>query len=125
MSAGDFCTKDFVVKIFSYVLTISGSLIGGYYLFCALFLADSGPQQAAGAAVALAFVVLPYCFARAIEKLSDDKIGDDIAAIANYYRAIEQKETQERIAQLRQNQAVSNTQPFPKWYTDAAKGRGG
>ncbi len=31
------------------------------------------PQQAAGAAVAVAFVALPYCFARAIEGIRHEK----------------------------------------------------
>lgn len=62
------------MRITGYVLTILGTVIGGFTFFNALLVADSAPQQAAGAAMAIAWAVLPYCFARAIEKISEVSI---------------------------------------------------
>jgi hypothetical protein len=54
---------------FFHVLTIVGTVIGGFLLVGALT-ADSAPKQAAEAAIAVAFGVLPYCFARACTELA-------------------------------------------------------
>lgn len=66
------------MKTFAYVLVIVGSIIGGFTLLNAIALADSAPQQAAGAAMALAWGVLPYCFARAIEKLGQSTFAETL-----------------------------------------------
>lgn len=50
-----------------WVLTLIGSLIGGYEFFSGIANATSAPQQAAQSAMAVAWVVLPYCAARAWE----------------------------------------------------------
>lgn len=70
------------MKTLGYVLTIIGTLIGGFFLLNALMLADSAPQQAAGAAIAIAFGVLPYCFARAVERVGEPSI---IEALDRYF----------------------------------------
>ncbi len=51
-----------------WVLTIIGSLIGTLLLFSS-FLAEGAPQQAALAAMAVGFAVLPYCIARSFNEL--------------------------------------------------------
>lgn len=60
------------IKIISYLLAVAGTLIGGFTLFNTVMFADSAPQQSAGATMALAWAVVPYCFARAIEKLTNE-----------------------------------------------------
>jgi len=57
---------------FFWVITMLGCLAGGLGLVFALFL-DSAPQQAAAAAISIGFAVVPYCFARAIEKTRTTK----------------------------------------------------
>ena len=57
---------------FFMVLTIIGSLLGGVELLNVMVLAKSAPQQAAGAAQAVAFAVVPYCLARAIQEIKRD-----------------------------------------------------
>jgi hypothetical protein len=54
------------------VWKVSGtlSLFGGIRLIEGLIVADSAPQQAAAAAMAVAFAVIPYCAARAIQELA-------------------------------------------------------
>lgn len=59
------------MKTISYVLTILGAIFGGFQLFSVMIFAESAPQQAAGAAMAVAWAVLPYCFARSVEKIGD------------------------------------------------------
>ena len=58
-------------------LTIIGVAAGTLTLLSAFAESTSAPQQAAGAAVAVAFVALPYCFARAIEGIRHEKERDD------------------------------------------------
>ncbi len=53
-----------------YIFTILGGIVGSILLFDAFTSADSAPQQAAGAAMAAACVVIPYCVARSFEYLS-------------------------------------------------------
>lgn len=57
------------MKIFSYVLVILGTIIGGFTFFDTMISADTIPQQQAGVIIAIAWAVLPYCFARAVEKI--------------------------------------------------------
>lgn len=49
-----------------HILTVLGAVIGGFQLLNVEAVAASAPQQAAGAALAVAWTVIPYCFARAI-----------------------------------------------------------
>lgn len=53
----------------AYLLSLVGAIAGGIFLVIALRAATSAPQEAAGAAIALAFTVIPYCFARACQEL--------------------------------------------------------
>ena len=54
-------------------ITIIGSVLGILTLLATLKGADSAPQQAAGAAIAVAFTVIPYCLARAISEIKSSK----------------------------------------------------
>jgi len=56
--------------MFCWVLTIIGAVLGGEVLFATFASAKGAPQEAAGAALAVALVVLPYCFARACSEFS-------------------------------------------------------
>lgn len=49
-------------------ITLIGSIIGALFLIYSMFFAESAPQQAAGAGIAAASAVIPYCFARAFAK---------------------------------------------------------
>jgi sugar phosphate permease len=52
-----------------WVLTILGSLIGGLIFFLGFTSAKGAPQEAAAAAAGIAFGVLPYVCARAVDEL--------------------------------------------------------
>jgi hypothetical protein len=60
------------MKLYSWIGAIVGVVAGSGMLFNTLTSStvDSAPKQAAGAAIAVALVVIPYCFARAVEALS-------------------------------------------------------
>jgi hypothetical protein len=54
-----------------WALAALGSLIGGIVFFATAIAPNaSAPQEAAGAALAIGFAVLPYVFARAADELS-------------------------------------------------------
>jgi ABC-type phosphate transport system permease subunit len=53
-----------------WALAAVGSLVGGIVFFDALVSSNGAPQQAAGAALAIGFGVLPYVFARAADELN-------------------------------------------------------
>lgn len=57
------------MKVFSWVLVMVGALIGSLFLMSGLLFSSGAPQEAAAAAMACAFVVIPYCFARAISEI--------------------------------------------------------
>ncbi|TDR46758.1 hypothetical protein DFR29_103294 [Tahibacter aquaticus] len=57
------------VERFGWYLTIAGALYGSVMLISTWVLAESAPQQAAGAGLAAAAVVVPYCLARALQQL--------------------------------------------------------
>jgi hypothetical protein len=52
-----------------WMLTLLGCVVGGFFLFSS-FVEKGAPQQAAAAAIAVGFAVIPYCFARAVSELS-------------------------------------------------------
>lgn len=54
---------------FFYVLTALGAVIGFFLMLAAVF-ASSAPAQAAAAAIGVGCAVIPYVFARAVEKIS-------------------------------------------------------
>jgi sugar phosphate permease len=53
-----------------WILTIIGSLIGGLIVLVGVLGATGSPQEAAAAAMGLAFAVIPYCIARAVSEMS-------------------------------------------------------
>jgi sugar phosphate permease len=63
-------------KIF-WILTILGSALGALTALVGVMTAKGAPQEAAAAAVGLAFAVIPYCLARAVGELSAIKPKDD------------------------------------------------
>lgn len=48
---------------------ISGSVIGGLYLFVGIFLSGGAAQQAAAGAIGCGLAVVPYCIARAVTEI--------------------------------------------------------
>ena len=61
------------------ILTFLGGLFGAFLLFMAFTSASGAPQQAAGAAMALACVVIPYCIAAMLQRselLEQSKVED-------------------------------------------------
>jgi len=52
-----------------WVVTIIMSLIGGLIGFSGMQAATSAPQEAAAAAMGLAWAVIPYCIAKAFTEL--------------------------------------------------------
>ena len=71
------------MKIISKVFhgfTIIGALVAFVSFILTLTASNGAPQEAAGAAMSLCFVIIPYCFARAvdgiigIDKLMEKKI---------------------------------------------------
>jgi hypothetical protein len=57
------------MKRVSWIITLIGSAIGFFVLIITLFGSNGAPQEAAGAAIAVAFSVIPYCFARALSEM--------------------------------------------------------
>lgn len=57
-------------KSICHIFTIGGAIIAAYTLYYTMQTASSAIQEASGAAYAIAFVVIPYCFARAVEQLA-------------------------------------------------------
>lgn len=55
------------VEKFLWVIAIIGAGIGIVELSITEFTATSAPQQAAGAALSVAWTVIPYCLARAVQ----------------------------------------------------------
>lgn len=52
-----------------WLATLVGSVLGLCVLIVTMLFSDSAPQQAAGAALAVACVAIPYVFSRACENL--------------------------------------------------------
>jgi hypothetical protein len=52
-----------------WVVVAIASVLGGLTLFLTVGDANGAPQEAAGAAIAVALAVIPYCFARALSEL--------------------------------------------------------
>lgn len=66
---------------FVFFLPMIGAIIGAFIVMLTLAASGSAPQEAAGYAMACAFAVVPYVFARAIQSLNDDsptKLTDKI-----------------------------------------------
>lgn len=59
------------MRIFAWLMVIIGSVVGGFVFITGFLTANGAPQQAAAASAGVAFVVIPYCAARAISMLWD------------------------------------------------------
>lgn len=57
--------------VFLWSLVIISAVVAGLVFVGTVVGADSAPKQAAGAAIALCCVVIPYCFARACSEVAD------------------------------------------------------
>jgi hypothetical protein len=57
------------MKRIFWIITLFGSGLGVLMLLATLFFSDGAPQEAAGAAISVAFAVIPYCLARAISEM--------------------------------------------------------
>ncbi len=57
------------MKKLLWVLTIIGSVIGGLIVCAGVLGASGAPQEAAAAAMGVAFAVIPYCLARAVSEI--------------------------------------------------------
>lgn len=58
---------------FLWGVTAVFSVLGGISAFLGILFAQSAPQQAAAAAIALCFCVIPYCLARAVAEITKAK----------------------------------------------------
>lgn len=57
------------VRNLFYLFVLAGAIIGGLEFLGMMAAAASAPQQAAGAAMAVAWAVIPYAFARAFDEM--------------------------------------------------------
>lgn len=57
------------MKTFAWIMVIIGSILGGLGTLLGILTANGAPQQAAAAAMGVAFAVIPYCFARAVQEI--------------------------------------------------------
>lgn len=89
-----------------YILTIFGGLIGGLILITTLVSANGAPQEAAGAAIAVAFVVIPYCMARAFELIGEESLSKIMKRYLD-----EQKEREAVFASDTSRQDAPSAQP--------------
>jgi len=102
------------MKFFLFVTGCS-SVVGALWLLGGLFLAKSAPQEASAAAIACAFAILPYVFARAgqlWERADDEKRrhSELLQAIAALQKpAADGKETEPRLARVAQASSFSLT----------------
>ena len=62
-------TEGAIMIKFLWVLTILGSILGALAAGSGIMLASGAPQEAAAAAVGIAFAVIPYCLARAAPEM--------------------------------------------------------
>jgi hypothetical protein len=58
------------MKVFFWIITILACIVAGFLFVVTVSQSNGAPQEAAGAAMACALAIIPYVFARAIEKLS-------------------------------------------------------
>ncbi|MBM3273184.1 hypothetical protein FJY94_08100 [Candidatus Kaiserbacteria bacterium] len=59
-----------------WVVTAIGSALGALIAFFGMFAANGAPQEAAAAAMGIAFAVIPYCLARAVTEIGAAKKAD-------------------------------------------------
>lgn len=69
------------MKKMLWTLTVVGSVLGGIILILGVMSAESAPQEAAIAAIAIGLSVIPYCLARAVSERAlytkTDESGSD------------------------------------------------
>ena len=53
------------------IVALLGAVAGGFTLFATVGAAKGAPQEAAGAAMAVALAIIPYVFARAVQIVVD------------------------------------------------------
>ena len=73
-------------------LTIIGVFVSSYFFFVTLTASSGAPQEAAGAAISLCWVIIPYILARAVEKLSKPGEGEIIEPVTNVSEKLEETE---------------------------------
>ena len=83
-----------VIMIFAWIWALLGSLAGCAVLVSGWSSAESSPQEAAVAGMALAIAVLPYCFARVLSGIQASLRDED-------------KELEEKRAKLNQEKQES------------------
>ena len=66
---------------FFYVLTTIGGIIGIMILVFVLTSATGAPQEAAGAAIAIACAAIPYCIARSLHEMRRAHIEGKVVAL--------------------------------------------
>ena len=77
-----------------WLIPIAGAVLGGFIALVTMASSASAPQEAAGYAMACAFAVIPYVFARAIHEMVDQPWQRDLRRIASSAEAVERsKET--------------------------------
>lgn len=59
------------MKKILWIITIIGSILGALTFFVGIAGANGRQQDAASAAMGLAFAVIPYCLARAVSEISN------------------------------------------------------
>ena len=59
---------------FLWAVTIIGSVLGGLTIIFGLAGAEGAPQEAAAAAIGVAFAVIPYCLARAVSEMGSKAV---------------------------------------------------
>lgn len=60
---------------FFWLIALLGSLVGGLIMVVTLSSSNGAPQEAAGAAIAVGFAVIPYCFARCLQSWKHSTSG--------------------------------------------------
>jgi hypothetical protein len=72
----EFSGNQFRMKLL-WILVLLGSVVGGFILIGGFTSANSAPQEAAAAGLALACAVIPYCLVRSIQELARDTFERD------------------------------------------------
>lgn len=57
------------MRKFAWVVTLVGSSLGALAFIVGVPGAESAPQEASAAAIAIGLAAIPYCFARAVSEL--------------------------------------------------------
>ena len=60
----------------AWIAVIVGAVLGALTLLGGIFGANSAVQESAAFALAIAFAIIPYCFARALSEIERIKRGD-------------------------------------------------